>query len=146
MSALLGRVTGPLAVALTAALLTACAAPAPTPPRTSEQAVPLISTPAAAVAPLRVPTLQELTGLRPREVVALLGQPDLRRDEPPAELWQYSAADCVLNLFFYRDANGYRLMRAETWDRDFAASATPTRCRDASAPMRAHFVAVQSAL
>jgi hypothetical protein len=146
MSAVLGRVTGLLAAAMIAGLVAACAAPPTAAPRSSSQSAVLNSTPAAAVAPLRVPSLQELTGLRPREILAMLGQPDLKRTEPPAELWQYRAADCVLNLFFYLDTAGYRLFHAETWSRDFAASSTPTRCRDASAPVRAHLVQTRSAL
>ncbi|MBT7757855.1 MAG: hypothetical protein HN732_11050 [Rhodospirillaceae bacterium] len=34
----------------------------------------------------------------------LLGEPTLRRSEPPAEVWQYSAAQCVLHVFLYSDA------------------------------------------
>jgi hypothetical protein len=146
MSSLLARIAGSLAVAMTTALLAACAAPSGAPSRASAPAALLTPTPVSAVAPLRIPSLRELTGLRPPEIIAMLGQPELKRDESPAQLWQYRTADCVLNLFFYRDPSGYRLMRAESWARDFAASATPTRCRDANAPAAAHLAATRSAL
>lgn len=144
MSALLGRVAAPLALILTTVLLGACAGPAAA-PRLSTQAAPLAATPAAAVATARLPELGELKGLRPLEIVALLGQPELKRDEPPAELWQYRTTDCVLNLFFYREAGLYRLVSAESWTRASAASSAPAPCRAAGPPVGAH-TAAQSAL
>jgi len=131
-------------VALAAALLAACAAPAPT----RSSVVPKSPIPAAPTLPAaaRVPSLQDLTGLHQSEILAMLGTPDLKRLEPPAELWQYRAADCVLNLFFYREQQGYRLVRAETWQRSLAGDATPAQCHDESAPLKAHLISLQSAL
>jgi len=146
MSVLLGRVTAPFALIVTAMLLGACAGPAAVPPAPSTQAAPLAATPASAVAGTRLPSLRELKGLRPPEILAMLGQPELKRDESPAELWQYHAGDCVLNLFFYRDAGGYRLLSAETWVSGTADSATPTRCGDGGARLRTNHVSTQSAL
>jgi hypothetical protein len=147
MSALERRAPLLLAIIAIAGLLGGCAEPsavssrAPTPPSVHRPVAPV-----ADVIPPRLPGLHQLTGLHPAEVIALLGQPDLRRDEPPAQLWQYRAADCVLNLFFYRERGAYRLTRAETWDRSFAGSSAPGRCRDADAPVRAHLVSLQSSL
>lgn len=70
----------------------------------------------------------------------MLGQPDLRRDEPPAEVWQYRDADCVVNLFFYQGQDGYRLVHSEAWQRSLAVGATPGRCSDEAAPLRAHLM------
>jgi hypothetical protein len=100
----------------------------------------------AAAGTSRPGELAALTGRRPAEIIALLGEPDLRRDEPPAELWQYRAADCILNLFFYRQDDGYRLMRAETWQRNLAGGTTPARCHDEAAPVKARLVSSHSAL
>jgi hypothetical protein len=144
MSALLGRVAAPLALIVTTALLGACAGPAVA-PVASTQAAPLAATPAAAVATAGLSELGALKGMRPTEIVALLGQPELKRDEPPAELWQYRTADCVLNLFFYREAGSYRLFSAEAWARDAVPGSAPARCRAAVAPVGAH-IAAQSAL
>ena len=47
----------------------------------------------------------------------MLGEPDLRRPEPPAELWQYRSADCVLDVFLYADDGRYRVVRSETRNR-----------------------------
>ena len=141
MSAVQRHATAIFAVIAAASLLAACAAPATPPPVPQAQAAPVRAAPAT----LRVPGLKDLTGLHEREILTMLGKPDLRRDEPPARLWQYRTADCVLNLFFYRGADGYQLVHAEAWARSFAPGAAAARCRDESALLRAHR-ALQSAL
>jgi hypothetical protein len=73
--------------------------------------------PPAEPAAMRVPELPVLTGMEPAQLIALLGEPDLRRLEPPAELWQYRNADCVLDVFLYADGGGYRVLRSETRSR-----------------------------
>jgi hypothetical protein len=142
MSALKGRRTVLTTLIITAALLSACAAPQP--PTVSHAAPQMTPVPVATA--VHVPGLKELTGLRPTDIVAILGQPDLRRDEPPAQLWQYRATDCILNLFFYREKDGYRLAHAETWQRNLAGGTVPARCHDENAPVRAHLVSTQSSL
>lgn len=89
---------------------------------------------------LQVPGLTELTGLHQADILALLGKPDFTLDEPPAELWQYRAADCVLSLFFYREPSEYRLVRAEAWQRSPGGSDATAQCRDENAPLKAHLV------
>jgi hypothetical protein len=86
------------------------------------------------------PDVRDLNGLKPDDVLSMLGQPDLKRDEPPAEVWQYRAADCVLNLFFYDDAGGYRLAHTESWQRTLSSGTSPAQCRDADAPIKAHYI------
>ena len=58
-----------------------------------------------------------LGGISSAAVKRLLGEPDLRRQEPPAEIWQYRSADCVLEVFLYRHQGQYRVAYAETHDR-----------------------------
>jgi hypothetical protein len=89
------------------ALLAGCSAAAPGP----------LASPVAAPEMTRQPAAQPLTGLSAQQVVALLGEPDFRRAEPPAELWQYRNADCVLDLFLYADAAGAHVVHSETRDR-----------------------------
>jgi hypothetical protein len=96
--------------------------------------------PAPPQTPPRAPEIKELAGLRPADVLSILGPPDLRRDEPPAQLWQYRAADCVLNLFFYSEAGGYRLAHAEAWQRTLAGGSVPARCHDEDAPIKTHLI------
>lgn len=86
------------------------------------------------------PAMQDLAGLKPNDVLSILGEPELKRAEPPAELWQYRTADCVLNLFFYDNAGSYRLTHAEAWQRTLSASSAPAQCNDANAPIKAHFI------
>ena len=87
----------------------------------------LLSLAACAAPPANVPgtpsetgltaeelTGHRLTGLEPNELLSLLGEPNLRRSDPPAELWQYRDAGCVLELYLYRDGDAYRVVRAET--------------------------------
>ncbi len=134
----------PALVIMATALLVACAAPQPGTPAKSSSVL-YGASPAVAAVPTRVPRLTELAGMQPPEIVAMFGQPDLKRDDPPAEVWQYRAADCVLNLFFYQDQQGYRLTHTETWDRNAAPGLAPARCRDEDSPLKAHLVR-QSAL
>jgi hypothetical protein len=70
-----------------------------------------------------VPELPALTGMDPAQLIALLGEPDFRRPEPPAELWQYRTADCVLDVFLYADRDHYRVLGSATRGRHVASSA-----------------------
>jgi hypothetical protein len=76
-------------------------------------------------ATLHHPLLPTLTGLSAAEVVGLFGEPDFRRTEPPAELWQYRSADCVLDLFLYKDPSGVRVVHSETRERNLTQ---PSHC------------------
>ena len=84
------------------------------------------SAPQAAARPTVVPTLAalgrppaiaDLKGLAPEQVTALIGNPDLRRVDPPAEIWQYRSADCVLDLYFYNSGASSQMVYAETRSR-----------------------------
>ena len=135
-----GTATAVAAAIAIAATLAACAAPGGSASTTAGAAFasPLRAPPDKA---LRAPDIRDLAGLKPADVISILGQPDLRRDEPPAELWQYRAADCVLNLFFYDKAGDYRLTHVEAWQRTLASSGSvPARCHDEDAPIKAHLV------
>ena len=47
---------------------------------------------------------EELIGLKPSEVTKLLGHPSLVRYDVPAQVWQYSNRDCVLDVYLYPPA------------------------------------------
>jgi len=93
--------------------LAACSTAPATPPGLAGGAAPIGTSPLAN----RLSTPRRLTGLSAAQVVALLGEPDFRRDEPPAELWQYRGVDCVLDLFLYRGTGGIRVLYSETRER-----------------------------
>lgn len=67
----------------------------------------------------KLPENQEITdaarfkGLATSDVLSALGNPDFRRREKPAEIWQYYGDSCVLDLFFYEETKGQRVTFAE---------------------------------
>ena len=84
------------------------------------------------------PALGDLTGMAPAQVAALLGDPDLRRRDPPAEIWQYRSADCVLDLFFYDDNGREHLVYTESRPRVAQRGPHAARCTDDTAPIKSH--------
>lgn len=124
----LGRI---LALALLATGLAACVGDlmASAPPAASARPAAAAPKPVARAAALAAPTAPaayrpaapraprhagELVGLDEATLVLLLGQPRLKRREPPAEVWQYAGKACTLHLFLYRGAGeGYRVLHVE---------------------------------
>lgn len=102
-----------VATLLGSVFITACSA---VPPVTSGATL-VPASPQTVTSVLRSPNIDKLTGLNPAELVSLFGQPDFRRPEGPAELWQYRSADCVLDIFLYGDASGYHVVHTETRER-----------------------------
>ena len=47
-----------------------------------------------------------LVGLDFARMTALLGDPALLIEEPPAKIWAYNGADCALHIFFYPKVGG----------------------------------------
>jgi hypothetical protein len=102
------------------------------PPAPSQAAAPSPAPPDEKVAAIPPsPQLARFRDLRATEVEALVGGPDFRRVEPPAELWQYRTADCVVDLFFYGKGDNRRVVRADGRSRD-PARANDERCGDGS--------------
>jgi hypothetical protein len=77
----------------------------------------------AAVAP---PKLARFHNMRAGEVEALVGEPDFRRVEPPAELWQYRSAHCVVDFYLYGQGDAMHVIDADARGRD------PKRAEDCS--------------
>jgi hypothetical protein len=147
MSALKAWLTGPCATVIVAVGLAACAAPQAASPVAAAANSSRTSSQAATVSfggPQPLSALDDLAGLQPADVLKILGRPDLRREESPASLWQYRAADCVLNLFFYRGADGDRLVRIETWQRNLDGATKPVPCSNHDAPLRARLVSLRA--
>ena len=87
-------------------LIGACASP------------PLASSSSAPVQTANLPPdVERLRGLSAADLARLLGEPEFIRQEPPAVIWQYRSAECVLDLFLYRSADELRVAYAETHDR-----------------------------
>ena len=47
------------------------------------------------------PVSSQLLGMTPVHVTALLGQPELIRFEPPAQVWLYRNQSCVFHVYLY---------------------------------------------
>lgn len=120
-----------LALAALGALMAACAGPPPptvaarpgtapvtgaslsqpTPPRSAPPQSTPDAAPSLAALPVpaparRAPQPEEIVDHPERTVRAVLGAPDLQRREPPAEVWQYGAEGCVLDITFYPATDG----------------------------------------
>jgi hypothetical protein len=52
-----------------------------------------------------------------------LGEPNYRRRETPAEVWQYFGPSCVLDLFFYEDKGTQRVTHLELRSRNLSPAA-----------------------
>ena len=63
--------------------------------------------PAHNTAPVHpVPDSAVLMGMTGGELESLFGEPGLKRQDPPAELWQYRDERCSLNLYLYPPKSG----------------------------------------
>jgi hypothetical protein len=98
--------------------LTACAPIGPSAVVTGDAA----SLSHASLAPTQIASLGNLSK---NEVLARLGQPNFTRHDPPAEIWQYRGASCVLDLFLYPENGGdLRVAHAVSRDPHSAQAAT----------------------
>ena len=64
--------------------------------------------PQEAAAAAEVPQVDPdtLVGLDFERTIALLGEPALLIEEPPAKIWAYNGSNCVLHVFFYPKVGG----------------------------------------
>ena len=87
--------------------------------------------PAAPSAPAEAPALfpaappARLVGLKGSAVRQTFGEPEMRRREPPAEVWQYRTPSCVLDLYFYGDPDGEGVIHFESRPRDSRRASHP---------------------
>jgi hypothetical protein len=124
-----GEIGGVGWVALIGAMLlvSACQSPA-----SYDRTHPSESDPAASKAQPAAPILSDdpssFIGLGDAELSRTLGQPKQVRKDDPAEIWQYSGADCVVDFYLYAgDAGGLAVAYMEA--RNQAAELTPAdRC------------------
>ncbi len=68
---------------------------------------------------------QQLVGIGPVALSAILGEPELIRREAPAEIWQYRGDDCVFDVFLYDTAGRREVTYVEA--RDVAAQRSDAR-------------------
>jgi hypothetical protein len=53
----------------------------------------------------------QLVGQTPDTVLAWLGEPRLRREDGPAEIWHYQASQCHLDIVLYREDGPQPVLR-----------------------------------
>lgn len=92
-------------------------------------------TPPAAPEPAEpeLPTVeaQTLLGKSDGEILSLLGEPQLKRREAAAEVWQYRGQDCVMDLVLYRQGEASKVQYLEARDRKKAEVVEAQPCLDA---------------
>jgi hypothetical protein len=54
-----------------------------------------------------------LVGLSSMAIKKLLGRPDFKRHDSPAEIWQYREASCLLDVFLYSIEDNYQVSHVE---------------------------------
>jgi hypothetical protein len=70
---------------------------------------------------------QELVGLDHAVVRRALGDPQHIRNESPAQVWQYTTGDCIVDLYLYDQDGAWTVTYVEA--RSHTAEAAPTsRC------------------
>ncbi len=95
------------------------AAPAPTAAGAVPAPQPTPEVPETAALP-PAPKIDDdparLMGLDGAGLAELLGDPELTRREPPAEIWQYRGGSCVFDVFLYEEAGQHRVTYVEARD------------------------------
>jgi hypothetical protein len=59
------------------------------------------------------PGPERLVGLAAMSIQKMLGRPDFKRRDPPAEIWQYRKSGCFLDVFLYLNEDIYRVSHVE---------------------------------
>ena len=110
-----------LKIAAFAALLAGCQTTGQTPEQASGEGTGTVSGVGEAAKPNgKVAAVQairfnaaEFNGYSPERVLPVLGAPDFVRRDGNAQIWQYRATNCVLDLFLYNANGGTVVKHAE---------------------------------
>ncbi|HET6620515.1 MAG TPA: hypothetical protein VFG64_11275 [Dongiaceae bacterium] len=114
-------------IALGGAMLLASACQSPSSVGGPAASGPAGKTGAQPAAPILSGDPASFIGLGGSELSRTLGEPKQVRKDEPAEIWQYSGADCVVDFYLYRNADGLSVAYLEARDRTAAAAPTD-RC------------------
>jgi hypothetical protein len=76
------------------------------------------NTPANKTDPAGEPS--DMIGLNQDQLIAALGQPQSKRDDPPGKAWRYQIGSCSVDFFFYPDVRTrqYRILHTEVKGHD----------------------------
>ena len=90
--------------------------------------------PQEAIEAARMPEMDpdSLVGLDFERTTALLGEPALLIEEPPAKIWAYNGSSCVLHIFFYPKLGGsdFRVLTYEVKGGTEGETADAARSKD----------------
>ena len=140
-----GKAAGPITIAVLAVLLVAgCVeAPSATGPGPTQHSAPGDAEATIAALPPDTAerdtpqsmTIEGLIGADEARLHRLLGQPQFRRNDPPARLLRYRTAGCLLDLFLYpadgsKDGTNHRVTHIQARGRDGMDRPAPP-CLDA---------------
>ena len=105
--------------------------------------LPVAAMPAARLFPAEAPgadsqvhSASALGGSPPESLVAMLGEPALRRAEGPVSIWLYTAAGCQLDVMFYPSAEGPRIAYIQARAGGFAQRTEAACLRELAAQAR----------
>jgi hypothetical protein len=104
-------VSGLILAVVFASALSACTSTGPREAGTAADTAALGQGRITDLPPSQIGTLEHLTAA---DLVARLGPPNFTRRDPPAELWQYRGATCVLDLFLYPDNGTLKVSHAQS--------------------------------
>ena len=107
---------GPLAALLLTVLVAACSTGAPDNAALTPADL-AYRTPQPARPHFALAEMASLHDMSDRQLVQRLGEPDFTRRDPPAEIWQYRSASCVLDVFLYPGDSGLKVAHATTRNR-----------------------------
>ncbi|TCH96839.1 hypothetical protein EJV46_19925 [Roseococcus sp. SYP-B2431] len=108
---------------------------APLPPRVPGR----MAGPAAARRPAPAPRMASaLLGASPAAVRAALGEPILRREEGPAEVWLYAGGGCQLDIVMYPSEAGPRVAHVQARAGGLAQRTEASCLRDLAAQGASH--------
>lgn len=71
---------------------------------------------------------EEFLGFSPERVLPILGAPDFVRRDGNAQIWQYRANHCVLDLFLYQNGSDTRVKHAELRSRVATSAESVDSC------------------
>jgi hypothetical protein len=99
----------------------------PRPPHRPQTPDGLAGVPAPAI-PEAASRPDRFLGLSPARLTRTLGPPSLVRREGPAQVWQYRAERCVVDLVLYPGESGPAVRHLEARGRPSGAAADPQAC------------------
>ena len=136
-----GRLVVAMSMAL--AMLAGCAVPQPSPPSAAAAMVaeptpsvaailPTVTElPRSEIAAIAIPPVERqpvrLLGMTTAEIERLLGHPRFVRHDGAAQIWRFANQSCILDVFFYREGNGYTVRHYEMRAQGLS-EATPRPC------------------